>query len=500
MKIHYYYHIYPNHLRQEDNDTHADLAETKNYDEDDDDDVDWEDGDDDNIDIDNDSFGGDNDNVTVDHSGEHSRSSTNQLQSATNEIYHIDDNQDHLVSKSLSSESQSAASGQLQFSSDTSDALIRAQETASKLGGWAGGALRRAIQEANGGTATAASKVMIDETLEIESDDESDNDYEDDHAAFVLQPNHFDYLAKQLSDPIDETTQKTKSPERSLSIPKQTNKGKTGERNVTWNDVSVDFDFLEQNDAQWTAERNRRERDAEAISDEMLMEVKQLLQLFGIPYMVAPAEAESQCVALERLGMVSGIVTDDSDAFVFGGKVIYKNIFEEQKYTEVYNTADAEREMRLDQNSMVALAMLLGSDYTGGVKGVGIVNAMEILNTFDVSRDLKSGLTAFRSWLDGFDPPALVDNEAEIDPEKVKISKFHLKHRTARTRWIVPTNFPADNVIKSYVDPVVDKSTDRFSWGGKYKYAQTFIIRIHVVTHDLSLSSHTLFLTLQPLT
>ena len=415
----------------------------------DEDDVDWEDGDDDNINNDDDCA--ELDGVVAEM--EQEKSSDNHLQLRNNAENAAADHSENLFAKPKSFEPQ-VHSAAVQFSSDTSDALIRAQETASKLGGWAGGALRRAILEANGGTATAASNVVVDEAIEIESDDESDNDYEDDHTAFVLQPNQT----------FMETNGSTKSPERTINTSKPTNKNRAGDRNVTWNDITVDADFLEQNDAQWTAERNRRERDAETISDEMLMEVKQLLELFGIPYLVAPAEAESQCVALERLGMVSGIVTDDSDAFVFGGKVIYKNIFEEQKYTEVYNAADAEREMRLDQNSMVALAMLLGSDYTGGVKGVGIVNAMEILNTFDVSHDLKSGLTAFRTWLDGFDPPTLVND----DPDKVKISKFHMKHKTARTRWIVPPNFPADYVIKSYVDPVVDKSKDRFSWGGKY--------------------------------
>ena len=31
---------------------------------------------------------------------------------------------------------------------------------------------------------------------------------------------------------------------------------------------------------------------------------------------------------------------------------------------------------------MILLALLLGSDYTIGVKGVGIVNGIEILSTF----------------------------------------------------------------------------------------------------------------------
>ena len=225
-----------------------------------------------------------------------------------------------------------------------------------------------------------------------------------------------------------------------------------------------DASFLRENEAQWTAERNKRERDMDTVSDEMLEEVKELLQLFGVPYIEAPAEAEAQCAALEQLGLVDGIVTEDSDVFVFNGRTVYKNIFDEQKYAEVYRAEDAEREMRIGRNAMIALAMMLGSDYTEGIKGVGIVNAMEILDTFDVSQDLKGGLSSFKKWLDGFDPSDFGGKPTE-HATMTKEQQFHSKHKSARARWIAPPNFPADNVIKAYMDPVVDKSTERFSWG-----------------------------------
>jgi DNA excision repair protein ERCC-5 len=179
-------------------------------------------------------------------------------------------------------------------------------------------------------------------------------------------------------------------------------------------------------------------------------------------HLEAPSEAEAQCAVLEELGLVDGIVTEDSDVFVFGGKTIYKNIFEEQKYVEVYKADDAARDMRLGQNEMVALAMLLGGDYTEGVRGVGIVNAMEILETFSMAAGVKTGLTRFRQWLDGIDiPETVVADEDDMS----KLREFHEKHRTAQTRWNMPEGFPAENVLQAYLHPVVDKSEERFSWG-----------------------------------
>ena len=46
---------------------------------------------------------------------------------------------------------------------------------------------------------------------------------------------------------------------------------------------------------------------------------------------------------LERLKLVDGTVTDDSDAFAFGGRAVYKNIFNERKYVEAYLLPDAEK-------------------------------------------------------------------------------------------------------------------------------------------------------------
>ena len=39
-------------------------------------------------------------------------------------------------------------------------------------------------------------------------------------------------------------------------------------------------------------------------------------------------------------------MTDDSDAFAFGGRAVYKNIFNEKKFVEAYLLPDAEKVRR----------------------------------------------------------------------------------------------------------------------------------------------------------
>jgi len=131
---------------------------------------------------------------------------------------------------------------------------------------------------------------------------------------------------------------------------------------------------------------------------------------------------------------------------------------------ELYTAKDAKKDLDLGRNEMVALAMLLGGDYTSGVKGVGIVNGMEILRAFSMRDGVRNGLTLFRKWIEDFDPVEssfLLDGKPMTEEQRI----FHTKHLSARNRWVVPQDFPAPNALNAYLKPVVDASRSKFSWG-----------------------------------
>lgn len=105
-------------------------------------------------------------------------------------------------------------------------------------------------------------------------------------------------------------------------------------------------------------------------------------------------EAEAQCAELVSLGLVDGIITDDSDVFLFGGHRVFKHMFNQSKTVECFLSSDLTRELGLDRDTLVRLAYLLGSDYVDGLPGIGPVVAMELLKEFPGN----DGLHKFKDW------------------------------------------------------------------------------------------------------
>ena len=211
-------------------------------------------------------------------------------------------------------------------------------------------------------------------------------------------------------------------------------------------------------------QQRKDRRDADEVTHTMVSECQQLLKLFGLPYITAPMEAEAQCAELVRLGLVDGIVTDDSDCFLFGGTRVYKNMFNQAKYVECYLLGDLEKEFGLDRKKLISLAYLLGSDYTEGLSGVGPVTALELLTEFAESGESDESpvapLQRFKSWWEE------VQHLAGITYNDTQDSKFKKKFRKSHaTKLSLPSRFPAPEVDHAYLKPEVDGDPSEFKWG-----------------------------------
>ncbi|KAI1940433.1 DNA repair protein rad2 [Ophidiomyces ophidiicola] len=201
---------------------------------------------------------------------------------------------------------------------------------------------------------------------------------------------------------------------------------------------------------QLRAQQKKDRRDADEVSQIMVTECQQLLQLFGLPYITAPMEAEAQCAELVSLGLVDGIVTDDSDIFLFGGTRVYKNMFNQAKFVECYLTSDLEKEYALDRKKLINFAHLLGSDYTEGIPGIGPVTALEILTEF-------STLGQFTDWWSKVQMGVSIAEDVH--------SKFRKKFKKNATKLFLPPAFPDKRVETAYLEPEVDSDPSSFQWG-----------------------------------
>lgn len=188
---------------------------------------------------------------------------------------------------------------------------------------------------------------------------------------------------------------------------------------------------------------------------------------------------------MQELGLVDGIITDDSDVFLFGGKNVYKNIFTEQRFVESYRSADIETELGCSRAAMVRLALLLGSDYTLGVRGVGVVHALEILAAYPPAYAEPPGLDGLADFYQWCQTAAAADKQLEAAAaaategtlEQAAVScasrpvcrstlriRFQSAHQRAKAGWTFEPGFPSARVAAAYLQPTVDRDPAPFRW------------------------------------
>lgn len=117
--------------------------------------------------------------------------------------------------------------------------------------------------------------------------------------------------------------------------------------------------------------------------------------------------------------------------------------------------------MGLRKEDLICLAMLLGCDYTTGVKGIGIVNGVEIVEAWCVgSEEPLKRLKEFRTWAED------TFNQKPIDPEDKTIPvEYCEKHKGLRAQWEFPDDFPSNEVWTAFERPVVSRSEEPFVFG-----------------------------------
>ncbi|AMD19862.1 HCL289Cp [Eremothecium sinecaudum] len=122
------------------------------------------------------------------------------------------------------------------------------------------------------------------------------------------------------------------------------------------------------------------------ITPEMTKAVIDYCEKQGFNYIVAPYEADSQLVYLEKTGLVQGIISEDSDLLVFGCRRLLTKLNDYGECIEIsrddFHHLDKKFPLGLLSDSQIrSMVCLSGCDYTAGIPQVGLVTAMKLVRT-----------------------------------------------------------------------------------------------------------------------
>jgi flap endonuclease-1 len=96
----------------------------------------------------------------------------------------------------------------------------------------------------------------------------------------------------------------------------------------------------------------------------------------------APGEAEAQCAAMCKAGLVYAVATEDMDALTFGAPVLVRHMtFSEARKEPIieFTLKTVLEELGLSQEEFTDLCILCGCDYTNTIRGIGPHRALELI-------------------------------------------------------------------------------------------------------------------------
>lgn len=128
------------------------------------------------------------------------------------------------------------------------------------------------------------------------------------------------------------------------------------------------------------------------LTDYMVEEAKRLISALGCPVIQASSEGEAQAAHLVKNGEAFATASQDFDSLLFGSTRLLRNMSITQKKKlpgklgyesvkpEIINLQESLKKIGINHKQLIAVAMLIGTDYNpGGIRGIGPKNALKLV-------------------------------------------------------------------------------------------------------------------------
>lgn len=142
------------------------------------------------------------------------------------------------------------------------------------------------------------------------------------------------------------------------------------------------------------------------LTKSMINDSKRLLDLLGIPYVQAPEEAEAQTAYMAMRGDVWASSSKDYDTLLFGSPRLVRYLTISGKEflpskgisrplkPELINLDKLLSQHKITREQLVDLAILIGTDFNNGIKGIGPKTALSLLKKHGKIENLPSDIAS----------------------------------------------------------------------------------------------------------
>ncbi|XP_042217807.1 flap endonuclease GEN homolog 1-like [Homarus americanus] len=188
----------------------------------------------------------------------------------------------------------------------------------------------------------------------------------------------------------------------------------------------------------------------------ILKQCGELLDLLGVPWVQALGEAEATCAALNYHQMVKGVITQDSDVFLYGGHTVFRNFTANQNKAtmEKFSMDIIEDRLQLTRGGLITLGILLGCDYLpNGVQGVGKDTAVKLLRAWYKAGE-RDPVKRMCSW---------TNQHSTVSSRKWKNGSTEELEAGVRERLLATDGFPFTEILQEFQHKL-SRPTTKINW------------------------------------
>ncbi|THU92313.1 PIN domain-like protein, partial [Dendrothele bispora CBS 962.96] len=213
----------------------------------------------------------------------------------------------------------------------------------------------------------------------------------------------------------------------------------------------------------------KRSKRVGAAAHWMTQPFKELVLAFGYHTHQAPGEAEAELARMSTTGFIDAVLTDDSDALLFGARLVirrwvyFPHIRRDPDSIATYYTDNfaQDPDKPIMHGGMLLFAILQGGDYSKGLHRCGQDTAYRLTHT-ELGSELLLAADEDNETLSTFLPAwrAKLRHYLADDPYGL------IGQKNKKLAAGVPNDFPSMEIVKLYTNPLVSESswTSNASW------------------------------------